>query len=268
MKRAILFLAVLGLFPIVSAASEPRVLVADKLDGKPGDGWVWLREDPKTWRVHDGAMEIRVEPGVAHNVKNALVRPAPQRGKVPYAVHVTVTFTAEPTNQYEQAGITWYQNGRPRMKLVHEHIDGKDYIIPGRVAAPEKTVELRLVVTADKFTAQFRPDAKGEFRTVWLRPLGAQSRRADQHSVLPGPSQRRALDPVQRFPDRRSAGREMTPQRGLSPGRRVDCRVGRACDAQHRRESHQKPAKPPCTCMNGRGRASRPLIRRVAAKFE
>lgn len=171
MKRAILFLAAFGLFSIVAAAAEPRVLVADKLDGKPGEGWAWLREDPKTWRAHDGALEIRVEPGAAHNVKNALVRPAPDRSKGGYAVHVTITFTAEPTNQFEQAGITWYQNGRPKMKLVHEHIDGKDYIIPGRIAAPEKTVELRLVVTADKFTAQFRPEAKGEFRTVGAGPL-------------------------------------------------------------------------------------------------
>jgi hypothetical protein len=79
---------------------------------------------------------------------------------------VTVTFTAPPTNQFEQAGITWYRDGKPAFKLVHEQIDGKQYIIPGKLPAPGKTVELRLVVTAGRYTAQFREDAKGEFKTV------------------------------------------------------------------------------------------------------
>jgi len=51
-------------------------------------------------------------------------------------------------------------------KLVYEHVDGKDYMIPGKVPAPEKTVRLRLLVTKDKYTTQFQPDAKGEFKTV------------------------------------------------------------------------------------------------------
>jgi hypothetical protein len=99
-------------------------------------------------------------------VKNALLRPAPDRSKAGYAVEVTIIFTAPPTNQYEQAGITWYQKGTPVFKLVHEHIDGKDYMIPGKVPAPEKTVRLRLLVTKDKYTAQFQPGAKGDFKTV------------------------------------------------------------------------------------------------------
>jgi hypothetical protein len=51
-------------------------------------------------------------------------------------------------------------------KLVHEHINGADYIIPGKEPAPEKTVRLRLLLSKDKYTAQFQPDAKGEFRTA------------------------------------------------------------------------------------------------------
>ena len=34
------------------------------------------------------------------------------------------------------------------------------------LTAPEMTVQLRLVVTKDTYTAQFRPDGKGEFKTV------------------------------------------------------------------------------------------------------
>jgi hypothetical protein len=49
---------------------------------------------------------------------------------------------------------------------VHEHIDGQEYIIPGKVPAPERTKRLRLVLGKDKYTAQFQPQAKGPFQTV------------------------------------------------------------------------------------------------------
>jgi hypothetical protein len=68
--------------------------------------------------------------------------------------------------QYEQGGITWYHKEKPVFKLVHEHIDGSEWIIPGRIAAPSKTVQLRLLVEGVKWTAQFRENAKGEFRTA------------------------------------------------------------------------------------------------------
>ncbi len=166
MKRTILPMLILLWISAALFAAEPSVVFEDKFDTKPGDDWAWLRENPKAWRIKDGGLEIRVEPGVANNVKNALLRPAEDRNKATYAIEATITFTAPPTNQYEQAGITWYQKGKPVFKLVHEHIDGKDYIIPGKVPASEKTVRLRLLVTKDKYTAQFQPNAKGEFRTA------------------------------------------------------------------------------------------------------
>ena len=166
MKRTMLPVFLLLWISAVLFAADPQVVFEDKFDKTLGDGWAWLRENPKAWRIRDGGLEICVEPGLANNVKNALLRSAPDRSKANYAIEVTITFTAPPTNQYEQAGITWYQKGNPVFKLVHEHIDGKDYMIPGKVPAPEKTVRLRLLVTKDKYTAQFQPDAKGEFKTV------------------------------------------------------------------------------------------------------
>jgi hypothetical protein len=158
--------AALVLLVVPLWAAEEGVVFEDRFDGKLADGWTWLRENPKAWRLAEGALDIRVEPGVADTVKNALVRKAPDRTKGKVAIDVTVTFAVPPTNPFEQAGLTWYKDGKPVFKLVHEQIDGKTYIIPGKIAAPEKTVQLRLVVTADRFTAQFRPDAKGEFKTV------------------------------------------------------------------------------------------------------
>lgn len=147
-------------------AAEPKPIFADPLTAKPGEGWSWIRENPKTWRASSNGLEIRVEPGAANNVRNALVRPAPDRAKGQYALEVTVTFTAPPTQQYEQAGLTWYQGDRPVFKLVHELIDGKTFIIPGRKPTDTKVMQLRLEVTADKYTALYRPDAQGDFQAA------------------------------------------------------------------------------------------------------
>ena len=165
MQRLLYCLVVLSL-PCGLPAAEPRVLFEDRFEGKLADGWTWLREDPKTWRIKDGGLEIRVEPGVAGTVKNALLRPAPDRSKTKFAVEVTIAFHTPPSKQYEQAGITWYTNGKPVFKIVKELIDGKLYIIPGKVPMDSEKVQLRVVVTADSFEAQFRPDGKGEFKTA------------------------------------------------------------------------------------------------------
>jgi len=152
--------------PALIAAAEPKVLFEDHFDGKPAEGWTWLRENAQAWRIRDRGLEIRVEPGLADSVKNALLRKSPNRAQDSFAVEVTITFTAKPTNQFEQGGITWYQGGKPVFKLVHEQIDGSTWIIPGKVTAPEKKVQLRLLVNGNKYTAQFRPNATGEYRDV------------------------------------------------------------------------------------------------------
>jgi len=180
----------LGLLSVLGLAAEEPVVFQDRFDGKLGEGWTWLRENPQAWRIADGALEIRVEPRVAGTVRNALLRKAPDRAGGKVAIDVTVTFTTPPTQQYEQAGLTWYSNGKPVFKLVHEQIDGKTYIIPGKVPAPEKTARLRLIVAKDRYTAQFQADAKGEFKTVGegaLAPavaLGAFAADADTGAVL------------------------------------------------------------------------------------
>lgn len=166
MKRLLAAMALLCGLAGAAWAAEPRVLFEDKFEGKLAEGWTWLRENPKTWRIKEGALEICVEPGVAPTVKNALVRKAPERSKGILAIEVTITFTADPTTPYEQAGITWYREGKPVFKLVHELIEGKTYIIPGKVPTATKTMQLRLVVRDDQYVAQFRPDAKGEWQTA------------------------------------------------------------------------------------------------------
>jgi hypothetical protein len=154
-------------------AAEPEVIFEDSLKGKLGEGWQWLRENPKTWRHSDQGLEIRVEPGLAATVKNALVRKAPDRAQGKFAIDVTIEFTAPPSQQYEQAGLTWYQGEKPAFKQVHEFIDQKLYVIPGKKPAEDLLVQLRLVVSKDEYVAQYRLGAKGEFQTAARGKLAA-----------------------------------------------------------------------------------------------
>ncbi len=181
MKRLLLVAVALLMLNLPLLAAEPEVVFEDTFDGKPAAGWIWLRENSDAWRIKDDALEIRVEPGVAHNVKNALVRPAPDRGQGKYAIEVTVTSHTVPTQQFEQAGITWYSNDKPVFKLVKELVHGKLLIIPGGKPMAAKSVQLRLIVTADSWTAQYRPESKGEFQTAATGKLPAPGK--DQVSI-------------------------------------------------------------------------------------
>jgi hypothetical protein len=78
MKRFVLLLITQLMLPCLASAAEPHVLFEDTFDEKLGDGWMWLRENTDAWRIKDGALEIRVEPGKANTVKNALLRKVPR----------------------------------------------------------------------------------------------------------------------------------------------------------------------------------------------
>ncbi len=164
---ALCFFVVVPLAPFRPVlAAEQRILFQDTFDDQLGDGWTWLREQKDDWRIKDGALEIRVQPGKANTVTNALLRRAPDRTQTKFAVELTVTFTTDPIQQYEQGGITWYHDSKPVFKLVHEHIDGSNWIIPGKKPAPQRTVQLRLIVDGTAWTAQYREDLRGEFLTA------------------------------------------------------------------------------------------------------
>lgn len=135
---------------------DEQVIFEDRFDRKLTDGWSWLRENSSKWRLANGGLEIQVEPGVADTVRNALVRPAPDRNKGTFAIEVTVTNHTTPTQQYEQAGITWYCDGKAVIKEVKELIDGNIYVFPGKKPLSSPSVRLRLVVTANSWEAQYR----------------------------------------------------------------------------------------------------------------
>jgi hypothetical protein len=179
MRRAALFI-VLPLLLSLGRAAE-TVVFKDSFDTPPDSSWHWLREDAPDWRVQQGALEIHVRPGDANTVRNALVRQAPDRRQGRFAIEVTVTNLKLPRQQFEQAGITWYADGKPVFKLVKELVDGQLMIIPGRKPLTNDTVQLRLLVSGNAWTAQFRPDGKGEFQTAATGELPAPG--ADEVSI-------------------------------------------------------------------------------------
>ena len=160
-------------------SDEP--VFSDSLTRPPSTEWSWLREDAALWRSNEAGLEICVQPGKADTVINALLLDAPDRREASYAVEVTVTNHTLPTEQYEQAGITWYGDGKPVFKLVKELIDGDLYIIPGKCPMAAETVRLRLIVTADSWEAQYRPEGEAEFTTAATGDLPAPGR--DQISL-------------------------------------------------------------------------------------
>jgi hypothetical protein len=144
--------------------AEPRVLFEDSFKGKKlAEGWTWLKQDEKSWRFEDGALEFRVLPGQV----NILARTVPDPSDKPYAIEVTVTSKPQPTRQYEQVGLFWYANGKQGPKFVKELIDKKIYVFPGKKEMTEATVQLRFVVRGKTFTGQYRPGGQGEFLTAF-----------------------------------------------------------------------------------------------------
>ncbi len=168
MKKVLLCGAVIYAFLVAAISQEnpEKIIFEETFSGKLSDGWRWIREESGDWRIKDDALEICIRPGDAQSVKNALIRPAPDRASGKYAVEVTIKNLQPPKNQFEQAGITWYCNGKPVFKLVKELVDGKLIIIPGRKPMTNETVQLRLIVDRNSYIAQYRANAEGDFLTA------------------------------------------------------------------------------------------------------
>ncbi|MBI5687938.1 MAG: hypothetical protein HZC54_22940 [Verrucomicrobia bacterium] len=154
---------------LVSVCAADEVLFKDDFAGKLGDGWSWVREEKTAWRIADHALEIRVLPGnlwgKANNVKNVLVRPAPDT--VQGEVEVAVSIANRPTHQYEQANLAWYYDDSHMVKLGLELVNKEVCIVMGREEADKTrtlakipitatTVRVRLLVAGSRIRGQYR----------------------------------------------------------------------------------------------------------------
>ena len=179
--RLVCWVAAAAMMGCSGAAVNEEVVFSEKFQDELAEGWHWLREQPEDWRLQDGGLELRARPGDAHTVTTALLHPAPSLAEGPLIFEVTVTFLDELTEQFEQAGLTWYDDGEPVFKLVHELVDGEMMIIPGRALTESQTVTLRLLVSEGHYEAQYREEGEEAFHTV---DAGELSTGTDSHISL------------------------------------------------------------------------------------
>jgi len=179
--RRLLLVATLGVLAATVAGADEspkeKVVFEERFAGGLGKGWSWLREEPKAWKVEEGALVLRILPGYLHakynDSKNVLLRPLPKSDR-PLAVEAHVE--GEPKVQYEHAGLVWYIDDDNYVSLVQEVLDGKVQLQmvtekdgkPRTVVARHdaKGVWMRLVVSGGKIAAQYRPSEKGEWKVV------------------------------------------------------------------------------------------------------
>lgn len=159
-------------------AEDGKVFFQDSFKGKLGEGWRWVREDPKHWRVGEAGLEVHVQPGNmwggANNAKNVLVRRVGDPKEEP--MEITVVVANRPTAQYEQVDLVWYYDDSNMVKIGQELVDGKLSIVMGReqndrtrtiaiLPLDGEEVELRFEVRGDKIRGLFKM-AKADWRVA------------------------------------------------------------------------------------------------------
>ncbi len=129
------------------------------------DGWEWIREDPTGWRVVNGTLRIRSDPGalaIDNDNRNMPLRPAPEEA---FALEVTVDFA--PEGLYEQAGLVLYGDDDNYVKLQYERVetgrgvtftreDHGEFFDIGFLPLEAGSVRLRLEYRAGSVVAQAR----------------------------------------------------------------------------------------------------------------
>jgi hypothetical protein len=81
--RRLLFVAALGVLGTTAAGADEspkeKVLFEERFAGGLGKGWSWLREEPKAWKIEEGALVLRTLPDYLHanfnDSRNVLLRP-------------------------------------------------------------------------------------------------------------------------------------------------------------------------------------------------
>lgn len=165
------------------SGAEPageKVVFEDAFAAGLKEGWSIDREERTNWRTGPGGLEVRVQPGNmwggANNAKNVFVRniPAP----TPTApVEISVTFSNQPTAQWEQANLVWYYDAGHMVKLGQELVTGRLSIVMGREEADRTRtvaivpldaheVELRLQAVGNRVRGEFRTAPWREWREI------------------------------------------------------------------------------------------------------
>ena len=191
----VLGMVAIGAGYAAGAGSDDNVVFRDTFRGKLGDGWAWVREDAKRWRVGQRGLEVCVHHGnmwgPANDAKNVLVRPVPDAGG--QSLEITAAVENHPTHQWEQVDLCWYYDDGHMVKLGQELVDGKLSVVMGReendrartisiTPLDSETLELRLVVTGHRIRGKFKTP-RGEWRAVGECDLPATGPAKDKPQV-------------------------------------------------------------------------------------
>jgi regulation of enolase protein 1 (concanavalin A-like superfamily) len=199
MRRFTSTFAVLALLITASGFSQELVF-QDDFRGRLGEGWRWVREDAKGWRISEQGLEIRLQPGNmwggANNAKNVLVHPAPDPAKGD--LEVSVTLTNKPSGQYEQVDLVWYYDDSHMVKIGQEQVDGKLCLVMGREEADKcrtiaiipieaLTLQVRFLVSSNGLKGQFRPEGTEAWKDAGLCSLPVHGEPKVSLQVYQGP---------------------------------------------------------------------------------
>jgi hypothetical protein len=169
--------AITFLLLICATHRAGEVVFEDRFQRKPGEGWTWIRENSRAWRLMGSGLEIRVEPGnmwgPPNNAKNVLVRALPD--PLPKKIQISVTVSNQPTEQYEQVDLVWYYDDSHMVKIGQELVDGKLSIVMGReekdrtrtlaiIPLNSLTVSVRYIVEGTNLVGQFRLPMEQQWR--------------------------------------------------------------------------------------------------------
>lgn len=139
-------------------------------DGRLSDGWRWIRGDPNSRRVRDGALEIRIEPGnmwgPSNDARNVLVRALPSAAPGT-ALILEATVENRPTHQYEQLDLVLYRDDSNMVKIGLELVDGQVSIVMGREENDRTRTIAIIPFDGDSATLRLRVDGQsveGSFR--------------------------------------------------------------------------------------------------------
>lgn len=193
--RLTVFIATLccGALAVRGAEAE---LFRDAFATELGPGWSWVRDDKAAWRVANGALELRVMPGNlwggANNVRNVLIRPAPDAATADVIVEVSIT--NQPTHQYEQANLAWYYDDSHMVKLGLELVDGQVCVVMGReekdrtrtlakIPIAATSIRVRLHVTGNTIRGYYLIEGATAWREAGAGDLPAPPGRPAQISL-------------------------------------------------------------------------------------
>jgi regulation of enolase protein 1 (concanavalin A-like superfamily) len=144
----------------------------------------WVREDANEWRIREGKLEVRSQPGHiwgGNDAKNVLLFDGPIDG--PAEARVSVAH--QPKELWEQAGLLWYADDDNFVKLISEQIEGKMHVViarelggrgqvVGKLVVPASDIQLRLKVDGKQVTGQWRVTEKDAWNDAGNCPLDTE----------------------------------------------------------------------------------------------